>query len=78
MWINWEEQVRSETDCPTQEAPKPLTEKTCRACVGGKNSHPHIIVCWRDPQDPRPYTMPPHNESSPEGANLFVDSELSD
>ena len=38
----------------------------------------HRTVCWRDPQDPRPYTNPPNWESAPERPNLLVGSRGSD
>ena len=57
---------------------KPLTEKTCGSCGGGRNSQPHRKVCWRDPQGPRMYTSSPTWESAPEGPNLLVGSGGSD
>ena len=57
---------------------KPLTEKICAGCGGGRNCQPHRRVRWRDQPGPRMYTTLPTWESAPEGPNLLVGSGGSD
>ena len=84
MWISWEEQMGSETDCTTQgsnagkESLKNAGCKNCGGCGGRRNSQSHRRILWRDPQGPRGYTNPPTWESAPEGPNLHGGSRGSD
>ena len=68
---NWGVRQTAQPRVPAwgNKASKPLTEKTCGHCGGGRNSQPHRRVCWRHPQGPRMYTNPPTQESAPEGPN---------
>ena len=52
-----------------KKASKPLGVKILGGRGCRRNSQPHRRVHWRDP---RLYTKPPTQESSPEGANLLM------
>ena len=85
VWINWKEQLGSETDranpgfqCGEIQPQNLWLKKTWGGWGGRRNSLPHRKVHWRDPQGPITYTNPRTWKSAPKGPNLLVGSGGSD